>query len=946
MTRTTRFVALVVLSIAFSHPAQAAKGKREPLDPAGVARLIADRGGNTKVSISEATGAARFVRLAPGQKLGLQKQAAGAAGDQAKKARSAEFLEAYGSIFGIASVAAELKEVRVAKDRQGGTHISYRQLYRDLPVFGGELRSHFDAADELVAVTGTFVPELLVDSNPRRTAGDARKTAKGKVETDLGRAGQLSAAEPTLLVFREGLAKGVPGPNHLAWQVEVGDGATVREFVYVDAHTGKFIDQITGIYDALNRRAYDGAGANPGPNYPATPFWSEGDAFPTSSVEADNMILASGETYGLFFNAFGRDSFDGSGAIMEAIFNRGGPGQCPNASWNGTFISFCPGITTDDVTGHEWGHAYTQYTNNLIYAWQPGALNESYSDIWGETVDLINGRGIDTPDNLRADANCSLLDGGSPPPTLTITGGSAAGSYFATRSVAEPPLPLTVGPTAMAIAVTAAPSQPTGACGAVSGVSGQIAIVDWTLTSVGGNECGSVTRATNAFNAGATAVIFVAPPAGLLNLLASPLIASVQVTNADGATIKAGLPANATITIVNGTDNSIRWLMGEESTAPGLIGALRDMWNPTCFGNAGKVSDAQYTCSTADNGGVHSNSGIPNHAYALLVDGGSFNGQTVGAVGLTKAAHIFFQASLYLGPASDFVDHADALDQACSDLTGTDLADLSTGLASGQIVTASDCGQVAKAALAVELRTLPTQCGFQPLLAQNPPALCEAGKKVKKLFKAKFDLDVADPGDPNPEPEPAPGSRWTASHTALTADFTPRDWEVVSGLPDGRAGNAVFGPDPNIGTCLPGGDESAALHLVSPKISIPKTATAPRLTFDHWLATEPAFDGGNLKISVNNGPWVIVQAADFVYNAYNMALATAAQGNTNPMAGEPAFSGTDGGSVGGSWGRSIINLVPYVQPKDKIRLRFDIGSDGCGGNVGWFVDDVQVYNCK
>ena len=36
------------------------------------------------------------------------------------------------------------------------------------------------------------------------------------------------------------------------------------------------------------------------------------------------------------------------------------------------------------------------------------------------------------------------------------------------------------------------------------------------------------------------------------------------------------------------TDNSYRWLMGEE-VGPG--GALRDMWNPNCYGNPGKVTD-------------------------------------------------------------------------------------------------------------------------------------------------------------------------------------------------------------------------------------------------------------------------------------------------------------------------------------------------------------------
>ena len=98
---------------------------------------------------------------------------------------------------------------------------------------------------------------------------------------------------------------------------------------------------------------------------------------------------------------------------MDAIFNRGY--GCPNASWNGTFISFCPGFTTDDVTAHEWGHAYTQYTDNLIYAWQSGALNEAYSDIFGETIDLINGRGTMGPTAPRTHGCCT------PPPPCRVS---------------------------------------------------------------------------------------------------------------------------------------------------------------------------------------------------------------------------------------------------------------------------------------------------------------------------------------------------------------------------------------------------------------------------------------------------------------------------------------------------------------------------------------------
>jgi Zn-dependent metalloprotease len=52
-----------------------------------------------------------------------------------------------------------------------------------------------------------------------------------------------------------------------------------------------------------------------------------------------------------------------------------------------------------------------------------------------------------------------------------------------------------------------------------------------------------------------------------------------------------------------------------------------------------KVSDSRHC--RGRRGGVHTNSGVPNHAFALAVDGGSYNGRTVAGVGITKAAHIW-----------------------------------------------------------------------------------------------------------------------------------------------------------------------------------------------------------------------------------------------------------------------------------------------------------------
>jgi bacillolysin len=124
----------------------------------------------------------------------------------------------------------------------------------------------------------------------------------------------------------------------------------------------------------------------------------------------------------------------------------------------------------------------------------------------------------------------------------------------------------------------------------------------------------------------------------------------------------------------------------------------------------------------------------------------------------------------------------------------------------------------------------------------------------------------------------------------------------------------------------------------------------PHLSFDHWVASEAGYDGGQLMISVNGAPFQLVDPAAFTYNGYNMELLPAIRGFEqffNPRAGQPAFSGVDAGSVAGSWGTSIVDLTRYARLGDRIRLRWDFSTDYCfGTNLGWYVDNVRVYACR
>ncbi|RTL47191.1 MAG: hypothetical protein EKK53_00155 [Burkholderiales bacterium] len=938
MSRSTLKLSLLVLSVAaaFSTHAQQIPGQSE-----AIARLSAQAGDAAEVVVDSATGAARMVRTGQGAAAGkFARQAAQRPStDAAKHSHSHQFLSDYAGLFGIKNVASELAAPRIDKDRHGGTHLTYKQTYNGLPVFGAELKTHFDAGDNLTVVNGTFVPDISLNTSPARGSADAAAVALKLGNADLAeraqtRSAPISALKTTLMVYREGLAKGVPGANRLVYEVEVGNRVDVRDFYYIDANSLKLVDKIAGIHDAKNRRAYNANGATaPGVNYPNAPFWVEGQALPTGVAEADNMLFASSDIYDLFKNAFGRDSFDGNGATMDSIYNRGN--GCPNASWNGTFISFCPGLTTDDVTAHEWAHAYTQYTHGLIYAWQPGALNEAYSDIWGETVDRINGRGTDTPFAQRTEGACTVFTTAT---RVNITSPASVAGVKTSGTAAFGPQTFALA-TNDIVKISDAANATTGCVGPYSNaaaVAGKIALIDR-------GTCSFDQKTLVAQQNGAVGVIIGNNTTGVINMgIATPSVAAqitipaLSVSLSDATALKAAVGPRGSLQRGPGTDNSVRWLLGEDSTAPGLVGALRDMYNPTCYGNPGKVSDAQYSCgpntAAGDNGGVHNNSGVPNHAYALIVDGGTYNGQNITGIGLTKAAHMYYRAqTVYQGPTTGFAAHADAIEQSCRDLTGVNLNSLTTGQPSGEIISAADCGEVAKAMLAVEMRRDPTQCGFVALLAKNPPALCPAG--TQSIVAS----DGFDGGKKS-------GIKWTVSHTG-PANYAPNDWIVTNNLPFGRTGYAIYGSNRDIGTCAAGGDATSLQVLESAPITIPAGSTTLRLAFDHWVATEAGFDGGNVKISVNGGAWQLVSAANFIYNPYNTTLVSAAGGNTNPLAGQPAFSGGDGGSVSGSWGRSIINLVPYAVPGDTIKLRFELGQDACGGAFGWYVDDVQVYRC-
>jgi Zn-dependent metalloprotease len=113
---------------------------------------------------------------------------------------------------------------------------------------------------------------------------------------------------------------------------------------------------------------------------------------PIADTSANRAYDGLGATFETYLRAYGRHSVDGRGLPLTASVHY--QEDYNNAFWNGEQMVFGDGdgrVFLDftipvDVIGHELTHGVTQYTANLDYQGQSGALNESVSDVFGSLV--------------------------------------------------------------------------------------------------------------------------------------------------------------------------------------------------------------------------------------------------------------------------------------------------------------------------------------------------------------------------------------------------------------------------------------------------------------------------------------------------------------------------------------------------------------------------------
>ena len=268
--------------------------------------------------------------------------------------------------------------MRVTVDAIGMAHVRMQQHVDGVPVFGGEVIVHVRQDGIIPRLTDDSRVVQVADTTPLYTADEALAAALTWA------AGE--AVDVSLWILPQ------KGGDHLAWRVTPAgavdvDGQPSRPVVFIDAHTGeelwRYEDLKTASLSDSDQRVYN---MKNGTSFSRATLGDSSDSDLLTSYNAVADVLD-------YFNTqHGRDSYNGSGAVVSSYghYSR----NYVNAYWDGSRLVFGDGdgyyanyLGVGDVVFHEFAHGVTDYTANLTYSNESGALNEATSDIFAAAAE-------------------------------------------------------------------------------------------------------------------------------------------------------------------------------------------------------------------------------------------------------------------------------------------------------------------------------------------------------------------------------------------------------------------------------------------------------------------------------------------------------------------------------------------------------------------------------
>ncbi len=308
-------------------------------------------------------------------------------------------------------------------DKYGFSHYRYRQAFKNIPVEYGVFYIH-TRNGRVVSANGERYENISVNTSPSKNIQECYEKAVSwfgisKVITD-----ESVIRKPELFIFP------LKTEYKLAYRFDLfAEAGNKRAYIYVDAHTGSILKEanrimdgdaigtavtmhngtVTITTDSLSPTSFrlreSGRGngiitwdLNNTTNYAGAVDFTDSDNLWNTTTNQDHAAydahFGAEKTYDFYFDNFGRNSYNDSGAVINSYVHYS-TGYV-NAFWNGSVMTYGDGngtqylpLTSMEVVGHEITHAVTEHTAGLIYAGESGALNESFSDIFGNTIRFL-----------------------------------------------------------------------------------------------------------------------------------------------------------------------------------------------------------------------------------------------------------------------------------------------------------------------------------------------------------------------------------------------------------------------------------------------------------------------------------------------------------------------------------------------------------------------------
>ncbi|MGG0237234.1 M4 family metallopeptidase [Bacillus rhizoplanae] len=379
-----------------------------------------------------------------------------------KKETVFEYLKSKKDMFKLAgNMEKHFEIVGEEKDAEAGTtHVKLIEKYNGVPVYGSDQTVAIDKDNNVKAFFGQVIPNLEnknIPANASISEDEAVNIAKADIEKEIGKVDNYDGIKKDLYVYEK------DGQYYLSYLVKasVSNPAPGYWHYFVDATNGNVIEKYNAVdhmagfgYGVLGNRTsfeisqnektgafqlFDGTRGQGIHTFDAKNMnefifniLSQWFGYTGYEIESKNKFFedkaavdahANAEkVYDYYKKTFKRNSFDNEGAKLISSVHVGK--NWNNAAWNGVqmmygdgdgkvFIPLSAGL---DVIAHELTHAVTEYSANLEYKNESGALNESLSDIMGAMVDRDDwemGEDIYTPgkagDALRSLSNPAAL---------------------------------------------------------------------------------------------------------------------------------------------------------------------------------------------------------------------------------------------------------------------------------------------------------------------------------------------------------------------------------------------------------------------------------------------------------------------------------------------------------------------------------------------------------